>query len=103
MSYINAERILPEYLVKELQNYVDGQIIYVPRKDENLLSWGEKNGSRTKLAKRNQNIAKRYYNGESIEELSNVYFLSPKRIQGIIYEYEASKNDKENGEVQNES
>lgn len=53
MSYINAERILPEYLVKELQNYVDGQIIYVPRKDENLLSWGEKNGSRTKLAKRN--------------------------------------------------
>ena len=42
MSYINADDVLPNILVKEIQKYVDGQLIYIPRKNENLLSWGEK-------------------------------------------------------------
>ena len=44
MSYINADDVLPNILVKEIQKYVDGQLIYIPRKNENLLSWGEKIG-----------------------------------------------------------
>lgn len=91
MSYVNADDVLPKTLVKEIQKYVDGQLIYIPRKDENSLSWGEKNGTKEKLAERNQTIVNGYYSGQTIAELSKVYYLSEKRIQGIIHEYESSK------------
>lgn len=89
MSYMNADDVLPKILVEEIQKYVDGQLIYIPRKNENSLSWGEKNGTKEKLAERNQTIVKRYYSGQTIRELSEIYCLSEKRIQGIIHEYES--------------
>ena len=93
MSYVNAKDVLPEKLVKEIQKYIDGQLIYIPRKSENSLLWGEKNGTKEKLAERNQMIVNRYYSGKTIAELSEVYFLSEKRIRGIIHEYESSKRE----------
>ncbi|MBR2402551.1 MAG: hypothetical protein IKB01_07280 [Lachnospiraceae bacterium] len=95
MSYINAEEVLPKTLVAEIQKYIDGRLIYIPRKDENVLSWGEKNGTRERLAQRNQMIVSRFYSGETIAELGKAYYLSEKRIQGIIHEYEASGKQKE--------
>ena len=56
MSYINAENVLPRKLVEEIQKYVDGQLLYIPRKNGSTLSWGEKNGTKEKLAERNQTI-----------------------------------------------
>lgn len=97
MSYINADDVLPKTLVKEIQKHVDGQLIYIPRKDENSLSWGEKNGTKEKLAERNQTIVSNYYSGRTIAELSKVYYLSEKRIQGIIHEYESSKKENDGG------
>ena len=97
MSYINADDVLPNILVKEIQKYVDGQLIYIPRKNENLLSWGEKNGTKEKLAERNRTIINNYYSGRTIAELSKVYCLSEKRIQGIIHEYESSKKENDGG------
>ena len=97
MSYVNAKDVLPEKLVKEIQKYIDGQLIYIPRKSENSLLWGEKNGTKEKLAERNQMIVNRYYSGQTIAELSEVYFLSEKRIRGIIHEYESSKRENEGG------
>lgn len=93
MSYVNAKDVLPEKLVKEIQKYIDGQLIYIPRKSENSLLWGEKNGTKEKLAERNQMIVNRYYSGQTIAELREVYFLSEKRIRGIIHEYESSKRE----------
>lgn len=93
MSYVNAENVLPKILVEEIQKYVDGQLLYIPRKNESSLSWGEKNGTKEKMAERNQTIVNRYYSGQTIAELSAVYFLSEKRIQGIIHNYESSKKN----------
>ena len=98
MSYVNAEGVLPKKLVEEIQKFIDGQLIYIPRKSENSLLWGEKNGTKEKLAERNQMIVNRYYSGQTIEDLSKAYYLSEKRIQGIIYEYESSKREKMGGE-----
>ena len=98
MSNVNAKDVLPEKLVKEIQKYIDGQLIYIPRKSENSLLWGEKNGTKEKLAERNQMIVNRYYSGQTIAELSEVYFLSEKRIRGIIHEYESSKERMMGGE-----
>lgn len=97
MSYINAEDVLPPTLIGEIQKYIDGRLIYVPRKNGNVLSWGEKNGTKLKLAERNHRIVSRFYAGETITELSEAYYLSEKRIRGIIYEYESSRKEKEGG------
>lgn len=56
MSCINADDVLPDILVQEIQKYVDGQLIYIPRKNENLLSWG---GKRMEQKKNWQNVIKR--------------------------------------------
>ena len=40
MSYIKAEDILPEEVIELIQQYVDGESIYIPRKAGNRLSWG---------------------------------------------------------------
>ena len=90
MSYVKAEDVLPKHLVEEIQQYVDGKLLYVPRKGENSLSWGEKSGTRERMAKRNQTIVERYNAGETVETLSREYFLSEKRIRGILREYESS-------------
>ena len=97
MSYVNADDVLPKDLIGEIQKYVDGQLIYIPRKDENSLSCGENNGTKEKLAERNQTIVNSYYSGQTIAELGKVYFLSEKRIQGIIHEYESSQNENKGG------
>ena len=81
MSYVNADKILPEDLIREIQRYVDGKAVYIPRKDENMLSWGEKSGIKDKLAKRNKEIVSRYYSGITVAELGSMYFLSEKRIE----------------------
>ena len=101
MSYVNAEDVLPKKLVEEIQKYIDGQLIYIPRKNENTLSWGEKNGTKEKLANRNRKIVNGYHSGQTIEELSKVYYLSEKRIQGIIHEYESleRENDGDKGSL----
>lgn len=91
MSYVNAEDVLPQSLIEEIQKYVDGGLLYVPRKETKAFSWGEKSGARDRMAKRNQEIVSRYYQGETISNLSEVYFLSEKRIRGIICEYESSQ------------
>ena len=101
MSYVNANDILPKCLVDEIQKYIDGQILYIPRRNENTLSWGEKSGTKEKLAERNRKIVNSFQNGDTISELSRIYYLSEKRIQGIIHEYESSTK-KKNGGSQNE-
>lgn len=95
MSYVKAEDVLPKHLVEEIQKYVDGKLLYIPRKNENSFSWGEKSGTKEKLAKRNQTIAERHNMGETVETLSREYFLSEKRIRGILREYESSEKNEE--------
>lgn len=101
MSYVNADHVLPQKLIEEIQKYIDGQLVYIPRKNEHSLSWGEKSGTRDKMAERNKEIVDRYYSGMTIAELSVMYYLSEKRIRGIIHECESSSKENVGG-VQNE-
>ena len=86
MKYINANTILPDMLVEELQKYVQAGYIYIPAKDEQHKSWGELSGYRKELAKRNAAIIMEYDNGISVEELAERYFLSVSAIRKIIYQ-----------------
>ena len=42
MSYRKAEEILPRELIEVIQQYVDGENIYIPRKLEHRKGWGER-------------------------------------------------------------
>ena len=86
MKYINANTILPDALIEELQEYVQAGYIYIPAKDEQHKSWGELSGYRKELYKRNEIIIKKYKNGVSIEELAEEYYLSVYAIRKIIYQ-----------------
>lgn len=46
MKYRNASHVLPDKLVKEIQKYVNGEAIYIPKPDEKK-KWGEGSVSRT--------------------------------------------------------
>lgn len=85
MKYINAKEILPDNLIKELQEYVQAGYVYVPAKNEQHKSWGELSGYRKELSKRNSIIISEYRNGASIEELADRYYLSIYAIRKIIY------------------
>lgn len=86
MKYRNAKVVFPDALVKELQNYVQGEYIYIPVDSKNQKRWGEVSGYRRELKLRNENIKKEYKNGNSIEFLSEKYNLSISAIRKIIYQ-----------------
>ena len=86
MKYFNAKLILPDALVKELQNYVQGGYIYVPVKEEQQKRWGEVSGYRQELEQRNQQIKRENQSGISIECLSEKYGLSCYAVRKIIYQ-----------------
>lgn len=84
MSYASAREIFPEDILKIIQQYVDGECIYIPRKEENKMAWGEITKSKEELLVRNKRIYEDYLSGISTQNLSETYYLSPKTIQRII-------------------
>lgn len=84
MSYANARDIFPNEILKIIQDYVDGEYIYIPKKDENKIAWGELTKCKHELMIRNNSIYGDYLEGISIQILSEKYYLSPKTIQRII-------------------
>lgn len=84
MNYAKAQDVLPEEIVKIIQEYVDGKYLYVPRKNENHKTWGEKSGIKNSLKVRNNEIYKKYIDGTTISALTQEYYLSEKSIRRII-------------------
>ncbi|GLB32529.1 hypothetical protein LAD12857_44520 [Lacrimispora amygdalina] len=86
MKYVNAKTILPDKLVRELQQYIQGEYIYIPALLRQRKQWGEKTGYRDELKQRNSTIRIQYHNGRSMESLAEQYCLSLSAIRKIIYQ-----------------
>jgi Mor family transcriptional regulator len=84
MKYSNAYSVLPDDIVKIIQEYVHGEYLYIPRKEEEQKKWGESSGSRDTLKRRNAEIYLKYLKGTSIFDLAEEYYLSDKSIRRII-------------------
>ena len=84
MSYKNAKEVLPDYLINEIQKYINGEIIYIPKHEENKIKWGTKNGSRKKYDTRNGEIRALRDTGLTVEEISGRYFLSTDSVKKIL-------------------
>ena len=84
MGYVRANDILPESLLEAIQDYVDGEYIYIPRKDCNKKTWGEIKNSKQEVFARNTEIYEKYQKGISVQKLATTYYLSAKTIYKII-------------------
>lgn len=84
MGYKNAAELLPPALLKDLQEYFSGGIIYVPKTTKKA-RWGELSGSRRDIDRRNKEIRSLFQSGMHISELSGQYYLSEETIKKIVY------------------
>ncbi|SCK01044.1 Uncharacterized conserved protein [uncultured Eubacterium sp.] len=84
MGYQNPIDLLPKELLEQLQEYVEGQIIYIPKKKANRKLWGENTDTKQFLSSRNRQIYVDFQNGMDLGQLSEKYFLTEKSIQRII-------------------
>lgn len=84
MSYKKAAHVLPPELLEKVQEYVDGEFIYIPRTADNKKDWGADTSTRRELQARNESIYSEYLSGERMEALAEKYYLSLKSIQRIV-------------------
>lgn len=87
MSYKKVSDILPVELINIIQEYIEGEYIYIPKKDCNKKAWGYETKSKEKVYQRNLKIYQKYNSGMSIKEISEEYYLSPKWIYKIIAKF----------------
>lgn len=83
MKYKNAKDILPDRLLRELQEYVSGGLLYVPQSGEKR-AWGENSGARQYYRQRNQEIREAYHAGESVSNLAEKYNLTEEALRKIL-------------------
>lgn len=93
MKYTNAAEILPSGLLREIQRYIEGELLYIP-KSESKQEWGAVSGSKRFYSERNSRIRELFYGGISIRELAEKFGLSGSTIKKIIYQKGTpAKND----------
>lgn len=82
---MNANEVLPEKLIVEIQKYVQGETIYIPKPETEHLKWGALSGGRRALDCRNATIRHSFNRGSSIQQLADEYYLSAETIKKIVY------------------
>lgn len=90
MCYKNGKDILPERLLRELQKYIQGEILYIPKNEERK-AWGESNGTRMAIRKRNLEIYNLYKKGTKVFDIAESYNLSEDSIRKIIFKINNEK------------
>lgn len=78
MGYKNVREVLPDDLIKKIQEYVDGEYIYIPRKEKRNVNSERENTIRDK------EIYEKYQNGYTVKRLAEEYFISSQGIYKII-------------------
>jgi Mor family transcriptional regulator len=85
MRYIKADNIFPEELLKQIQKYVQGELIYIPNPEGVRKKWGENSGYRVYLDHRNSQIREKFLRGLNLEQLAKEFCLSIESIKRIVY------------------
>ena len=91
MKYVNGRDALPPELLAEVQKYLSGEMLYIPKTDEKA-EWGSVSGWRDRLNDRNNQIAASYRKGVAVSELVTEFCLSEASIRKIIYSNKGIKN-----------
>lgn len=84
MNYKKGADVLPDRLLKEIQEYVEGCLVYIPKKSDKA-GWGYVSGARQLIDKRNKRIIDLFEKGESILDLADKFHLEEDTIRKIVY------------------
>lgn len=84
---MNASKVLPEKLIVEIQKYIQGETLYIPKQETEYRKWGTSSGGRRLLDRRNTDIRNSFISGSSIQQLAEEYYLSPETIKKIVYSH----------------
>ncbi len=87
MGYEKSTSILPPELIQQIQKYVDGKYIYIPRVAERRKNWGDNTNTRQTLALRNEEIFRKYQNGSTVSYLAEQYHISTQGIYKILSKF----------------
>ena len=85
MEYVRASEVLPAEMIKLLQQYVEGCIIYIPKRPGKRIDWGMKTNIKHELAERNQKIKDDFSSGLNVKKLMDKYHLAESTIKKIVY------------------
>ena len=81
MSYINANEIIPKELIDEIQRYVQGVNLYIPKIFDKKRTDSE---YKKELFERDMEIYEMFQSGNTVSELAEMYYLSDKSIYRIL-------------------
>jgi Mor family transcriptional regulator len=84
LNYKKGADVLPTRLLKEIQEYVEGSLIYIPKRSSKA-GWGYVSGAREAIDRRNRKILNLFEHGERIEALADRFHLSEDTVKKIIY------------------
>ncbi|MBY8914059.1 hypothetical protein KY305_15060 [Bacillus sp. YC2] len=87
MKYMNANKVLPEKLIVEIQKYIQGETLYIPKLETEHRKWGTSSGGRQLLDRRNADIRNSFISGTDIPQLAKEYYLSIETIKKIVYSH----------------
>lgn len=82
LKYKNANNILPAELIETIQQYVQGEYIYIPIKDK--IEKQSPTEYEMELQKRDEHIYRKALEGVSNKKLGTMYHLSESSIRRII-------------------
>lgn len=85
MRHSNTDTLLPKELMFEIQQYVQGKSLYIPKLKSSYKKWGDNTQSKTFTLSRNNEIRSLFYGGSTIDELARQYSLSLESIKKIVY------------------
>jgi Mor family transcriptional regulator len=84
VNYKNGEVILPPELLERLQEYVQGEIVYIPKREKQRTGWGVNCGTKQLITKRNYEIFNLYEKGIKIPDIALEFYLAEDSIRKII-------------------
>ena len=85
MKHSSASAVLPEKLLFEIQQYVQGELLYIPKIKANHKKWGDDTQGKIMTSTRNDKIRLAFCDGCTIEDLCEKYSLSIASIKKIVY------------------
>ena len=85
MKYVKAQNVFLKSLLDEIQGYVQGELVYIPKSSVNYKKWGASTNTKTLITQRNDRIRQDFKEGTTIVRLAELYNLSEDTIKKIVY------------------
>jgi len=85
MPYLKGEEAFPPELLAEIQDHVQGVLVYIPKRGPGRAGWGCRNGAREALDRRDDEIRRAAARGVPVDRIADEYALSEDAIRKVLY------------------